>query len=88
MPRTLFWMYKANNQAAHRDGDWKYLRLGNYEYLFNLAQDEHERANLAKREPARFDAMRKAHAAWTATMLPYPKDSASWDIHGQVPDRY
>jgi arylsulfatase A-like enzyme len=88
VPRSLFWMYKANNQAAHRDGDWKYLRLGNYEYLFNLTQDEHERANLAKREPGRFDVMKKAHADWTAMMLPYPSDSASWDIHGQVPDRY
>jgi len=88
VPRRLSWMYKANNQAAHRDGDWKYLRLGAYEYLFNLAQDERERANLSKREPARFAAMQKAHTAWAATMLPYPKDSYSWDIHGQVPDRY
>jgi arylsulfatase A-like enzyme len=87
-PRKLFWMYKANGQAAHRDGDWKYLRLGGHEHLFNLAQDEHERANLAKREPARFEAMKKAHAEWTATMLPYPEDSYSWDIQGQVPDRY
>lgn len=88
VPRKLFWMYKANNQAAHRDGDWKYLRLGAYEHLFNLAQDEHERADLAKREPARFAAMKRAHADWAATMLPYPRDSSSWDIHGQVPDRY
>ncbi len=86
--RKLFWMFKANNQAAHRDGDWKYLRLGKYEYLFNLAQDEHERANLSKREPTRFEAMKKAHAQWTGTMLPYPEDSSSWDIHGNVPDRY
>ena len=33
-------------------------------------------------------AMKKAHADWAATMLPYPEDSTSWDIHGQVPDRY
>jgi len=88
VPRKLFWMYKANNQAAHRDGNWKYLRLGGHEHLFNLAQDEHERANLAKREPERFVAMKAAHAEWTATMLPYPPDSPSWDIRGQVPDRY
>ncbi|MBT2185782.1 sulfatase family protein [Sphingobium nicotianae] len=88
VPRKLFWMYKANNQAAHRDGDWKYLRLGAYEHLFNIVEDAHERADLSKRESARFEAMKKAHADWTATMLPYPKDSYSWDIHGQVPDRY
>jgi len=88
VPRKLFWMYKANNQAAHRDGDWKYLRLGDHEHLFNLAQDEHERANLARREKDRFEAMKAAHAQWASTMLPYPEDSYSWDIHGQVPDRY
>ena len=86
--RSLFWMYKANHQAAHREGDWKYLRLGDHEFLFNLAQDEHERADLSSAQKDRFEAMKAAHAAWTATMLPYPADSYSWDIHGQVPDRY
>lgn len=86
--RSLFWMFKANGQAAHRNGDWKYLRIGKYEHLFNLAQDEHERADFAKREPERFEAMKKAHAAWAATMLPYPADSASWGNQGHVPDRY
>jgi arylsulfatase A-like enzyme len=86
--RKLFWMFKANNQAAHRDGNWKYLRLGGHEFLFNLGQDEHERANLKQRENGRFEAMKKAHADWTATMLPYPPESPSWDIRGQVPDRY
>ena len=88
VPRRLFWMYKANDQAAHRDGDWKYLRLGGHEHLFNLAHDERERANLAKREPERFEAMKEAHAQWTKTMLAYPEDSPSWDIRGQMPDRY
>jgi len=88
VPRKLFWMYKANDQAAHRDGSWKYLRLAGHEYLFDLAQDEHERANRAAHEKDRFEAMKAAHAQWTATMLPYPADSASWDNQGKVPDRY
>ncbi len=35
-------------QAALRDGDWKYLKLGKNESLFNLAGDERERAELSR----------------------------------------
>lgn len=86
--RTLFWRYKAGNQAAVRDGDWKYLKILDREWLFNLAQDQHERADLAKREPQRFADLKAKHAAWNATMLPYPKDSATHSISGMLADRY
>jgi len=86
--RKLFWEYKANGQAAHRDGVWKYLRLAGHEYLFNLDFDVHERANFSKKEPARFEAMKKAHADWASTMLPYTPETSSYNIVGQVPDRY
>ncbi|MBK8068396.1 MAG: sulfatase-like hydrolase/transferase [Rhodanobacteraceae bacterium] len=75
--RTLYWRYKAAAQAALRDGDWKYLKIGKNEQLFNLAADERERANLALREPARFAAMKQQWNAWNATMLPYPAESYS-----------
>jgi len=86
--RTLYWMYKANDQGAMREENWKFLRLGGHEFLFNLDYDEHERANFARKEPDRFARMKKAHADWTATMLPYPKESSSYDMQGKVPDRY
>jgi arylsulfatase A-like enzyme len=76
-PRQLFFRYKAAEQAAFRDGDWKYLKLGKAEWLFNLAEDERERANYAQREPARFAAMKQGWAAWNATMLPYPDNATS-----------
>ena len=85
-PRRLFWRFKAAEQAAHRDGDWKYLKLGRRESLFNLAEDEHERANYATKEPARMAAMKQAWAAWNATMLPYPANSIS--ASPNTPDRY
>jgi hypothetical protein len=69
-----------------RDGDWKYLKIGKNEQLFNLAWDERERANLATREAARFDAMKQQWAAWNATMLPYPADSFSFS--NTAVDRY
>lgn len=86
--RTLFWRYKAGNQAAVRDGDWKYLRILNREWLFNLAQDQRERANLSKREPQRFAELKAKHDAWNATMLPYPDDSATHDMSDLLADRY
>lgn len=70
-PRDLFWRYKALDQVAHRSGDWKYLKIEGREFLFNLAEDERERANLALREPERFWAMKESFAAWNADMLPY-----------------
>jgi arylsulfatase A-like enzyme len=86
--RTLFWRYKAGNQAAVREGDWKYLKILNREWLFNLAQDQHERANLSKREPKRFADLKAKYEAWNATMLPYPSDSATHSISEMLADRY
>src|SRR5437867_4652475 len=47
--RTLFWRYKANAQRAVRDGDLKYLKILGNTFLFNLADDPMERANLKDR---------------------------------------
>jgi arylsulfatase A-like enzyme len=85
-PRQLYWRYKSSTQSAMRDGDWKYLKIKNNEYLFNLAEDERERANLSRRESARFKAMQQQWAAWNSTMLPYPEDSVAYGNTGA--DRY
>jgi arylsulfatase A-like enzyme len=84
--RRLFWRYKAATQAALRDGDWKYLKIRDNEYLFNLAQDERERANHARREAGRLAAMKEQWAAWNATMLPYPEGSMAYP--NTAADRY
>jgi arylsulfatase A-like enzyme len=85
-PRQLYWRYLAANQQALRDGDWKYLKLGKQEWLFNLAEDEHERANLSAKFPERFAAMKQAWERWNATMLPYPPDAATYG--NTAADRY
>jgi arylsulfatase A-like enzyme len=85
-PRTLYWRYKAAEQAAMREGDWKYIKIGKNEQLFNLARDERERAEQSKLEPERFAAMKAKWQAWNATMLPYPEDSFS--IPNTAMDRY
>jgi arylsulfatase A-like enzyme len=73
--RPLHWRMKHRGQRALRDGSWKYLRVDEVDYLFDLSRDERERANLAKREPERLAAMRDAWEAWNATMPAIPEDA-------------
>lgn len=87
-PRTLYWRYKAHAQEAMREGDWKYLKLGGKEHLYNLAADVRERADLKELEPARLARMKAAYAAWNAGMLPYPPNSPSHDVKQYYADRY
>jgi arylsulfatase A-like enzyme len=86
--RRLFWRHKTANQGAVRDGDWKYLRLGGKEHLFNLADDVRERADRSEDESERFTELQQAFADWNATMLPYPPLSFSYDTKDIDADRY
>lgn len=75
--RPLFWRYKNRAQQAHREGPWKYLKIDDNRFLFNVVDDPMERANLKDREPARFRHMTAAYAAWDATMLLLDPKSSS-----------
>ena len=68
--RPLYWRMKHRGQRALRDGDWKYLRVDDNDYLFNIPADERERANHASREPGRLAALRAQWETWEATMPP------------------
>ena len=74
-PRRLFWRYKTNAQRAVRDGDWKYLKIRDNEYLFNVVEDPRERANPKERQRATFARLTAEWAAWNAAMLPEIPDS-------------
>jgi arylsulfatase A-like enzyme len=76
-PRKLFWRFRDRNQAAARDGDWKYLRIGEQEHLFHIPRDPRERANLKDRERDRFERLKADWAEWNAQMLPYPPPRAA-----------
>jgi arylsulfatase A-like enzyme len=73
--RPLYWRMNHRQQRAMRLGDWKYLKVDDNEYLFNIAQDERERANLANRESERFATMRQQYLSWDATVPPIPEDA-------------
>jgi len=73
--RPLYWRMNHRQQRALRVGDWKYLKVDEHEYLFNIPADERERANQAAREPQRLAQMRDAWLAWDETVLPIPADA-------------
>ena len=70
VPRKLFWRYKSNAQRAMRDGDFKFLKIRDNTFLFNVADDPMERANLKSLRKDTYDRMMAEWAAWNATMLP------------------
>ncbi|MBX3592866.1 MAG: sulfatase-like hydrolase/transferase [Sphingomonas sp.] len=86
--RTLFWRMKASGQAAVRDGDWKYLRIGNKERLFNVRKDPRERAEQQTLQPAIMADLKQRWEAWNATQLPYPDRSPSEGAFNIYIDRY
>jgi arylsulfatase A-like enzyme len=73
--RKLFWRYKANAQRAARDGDYKYLKILDNKFLFNVVEDPLERANLKEREKDTYARLVREWRAWNATMLPEINES-------------
>jgi arylsulfatase A-like enzyme len=68
--RKLYWRYKAHSQRAMRDGDMKWLKIGENTFLFNVVEDPLERANLKNRQPEVYARLVAEFNAWNATMLP------------------
>ncbi|MFC7411676.1 sulfatase [Hydrogenophaga atypica] len=73
--RPMYWRMNHRQQRAYRNGDWKYLRVDDNDYLFNLSLDERERANLGHRHPQRLLSMRLAWEEWNASMPSIPDDA-------------
>ena len=63
---SLMWRWIA--QSAIREGDWKLLRGGEREYLYNLAEDIEEKHNLASQEPEIANRLRAKLTAWSQEM--------------------
>jgi arylsulfatase A-like enzyme len=95
--RPLFWRFW--NQAAIRVGDWKYLRAGKFEFLFNVVDDYAEQNNLAQVYPERLESLRTQWREWDALLVrPFAGDSGrlndqeqAWYTHyfgaGEAPQK-
>jgi arylsulfatase A-like enzyme len=73
--RPLYWRMNYRGQRAARIGEWKYLKVDDHEYLFNLSQDERERANLGERMPELLRKMQDQWKSWDTEMLNIPSDA-------------
>lgn len=74
-PRLLFWRYRHNQQRACREGDYKFLKIRENTFLFDVVADPRERANLKDRLPEVYARLTAQWEAWNATMLPEDPDS-------------
>jgi arylsulfatase A-like enzyme len=89
VPRKLFWRFKSNAQRASREGNFKLLKIQQNSFLFNVADDPQERANLKLRHREVFERMKREWDAWNATMLPELRETASATLSTEdQPDRY
>jgi uncharacterized sulfatase len=65
---TLMWRWTA--QSAIRTGQWKLLRGGEREYLYDLTADPGEKHNLAARHPDIAGRLRAKLTAWCSELNP------------------
>jgi len=70
--RTLYWRMRNRYQRAVRRGGWKYLKVAEREFLFDIEYDPRERGDLSKKEPALLDELRALWQEWDRDMLPLP----------------
>jgi arylsulfatase A-like enzyme len=73
--RSIFWRMKHLNQRAVRQGNWKWLAVDSHDYLFNLEQDERERANRKLDETERYQSLKATFLAWEASMPAIPAEA-------------
>lgn len=65
---AIYWRWTA--QSAIREGDWKLLRGGDREYLYDLSTDPGERQNLAAKHPAIATRLRGKLGNWSQQLDP------------------
>ena len=67
--RPLFWRYR--NQWAVRKGNWKYLKINEKEYLFDLKEDMREKNNLINKHPGIARDMKDLLKQWKTEISEY-----------------
>lgn len=73
-PVPLYWRYHAVAQAAVRWGKWKYLKVNGNEFLFDIVNDQRERANVrgnGAENAAMFTFLKNKWIDWNGQMLAF-----------------
>jgi arylsulfatase A-like enzyme len=84
--RTLFWRMKDRQQEAIRCGKWKYLKMGDKRWLFDMNYDWRERTNFAVKHPDLLANLQMQWLAWNEGMLPLPGDDVPILVNlGEIP---
>ncbi len=86
--RTLFWRYGNKGQRAARRGSYKYLKMNDNEFLFDVVADPLERGNLKLRQPERFAALKAAWEQWDAGMLHDPAAPSAGNTPDHLADHF
>jgi arylsulfatase A-like enzyme len=73
--RTLFWRMRNRYQRAVRRGGWKYLKVADREFLFDIEFDPRERGDLSQKRPDLLGELRTLWEDWDLNMLPLPADA-------------
>jgi arylsulfatase A-like enzyme len=83
IPRKLFWRFHANAQMAMRDGDMKWLKIRDNDFLFNVLADPLEHTQLKNRYPDVYHRLVAEYKAWNATMLPIDPAATTGQVSGK-----
>jgi arylsulfatase A-like enzyme len=87
--RKLFWRHKGKWQRAARIGDYKFLKILDNTFLFNVVEDPLERANLKERRKDIYERLVAEWHSWNATMLPEIVESNTRAFTGEeLADHY
>lgn len=93
-PRKLFWRFAGAGQRAVRDGNLKYLRIADNEFLFDVVADPRERGNLKDHRKDDFERLKSEWETWNMAMLPdrlpadkYLNTADAYADHYKVPGK-
>jgi arylsulfatase A-like enzyme len=64
-------------QRGVRRGGWKYLKVAEREFLFDIDYDPRERGDLSKKQPGLLAELRALWEDWDRDMLPLPTDAVA-----------
>ena len=86
--RTLYWRYGNKQLRAALRGKYKYLKINENEFLFDVVADPLERANLKQRQPGLFTELKAAWEQWDAGMLHDPTAQSAGNAPSNLADHF